>query len=225
MTRQQVIKQLLQQQEAEKPPPERHEFEETTGDMKCARCGCSVHKRCNEQTFQAFVEGPCLDRAYVLPHEGHASHALWQKGTKVTCAHCGLSLHLDGQNRIILTGAIRKPCKGAAIGGSPPLTEYFRSQPSQANQQAPFQATEDPQPLSEARRTAPVMSQDQAHQQMAQALHLKARMEGLLPGDHIFLRSLKATSSNQSPLLCQLRRHPRSQGTTWPQISSEQGSH
>ena len=165
MTRQQVIKQLLQQQEAEKPPPERHEFEETTGDMKCARCGCSVHKRCNEQTFQAFVEGPCLDRAYVLPHEGHASHALWQKGTKVTCAHCGLSLHLDGQNRIILTGAIRKPCKGAAIGGSPPLTEYFRSQPSQAAHQATRQLEEASRTGTEVKHTDSVQSQPQPQQQ------------------------------------------------------------
>ena len=137
-----------------------------------------------------------------------------RQGSKVSCAQCELSLHLDGQNRVILTGAIRKPCKGAATSGSPPLTEYFRSQPSQANQQAPFQATEDPQPLSEARRTAPVMSQDQAHQQMAQALHLKARMEGLLPGDFTFLRSLMAKSSNTNKLHWQLRRHQRSQTTT-----------
>ena len=167
LTRQQVIKQFLQQQAAETPPPERHQLEETTGYMKCVRCGCNVHKRCNEQTFQTFVDGPCLDREYVLPHGGHASHALWQKGPKVTCTHCGLSLHLDGQNRVILTGAIRKPCKGAANGGSPPLTEYFRSQPSQAAQQAPQPATEDPPPVHEASHTATHKSQDPAATQAA----------------------------------------------------------
>ena len=134
MTRQQVIKQLLQQQHAEPPTPNRHELEETTGYLRCVRCGSNVHKRSNEQAFQAFVDSQCLDQAYTQPHEGHTSHTLWQKGGEVSCTQCGLNLHLDAQRRVILTGAIRKPCKGAGTAGSPPLTEYFIKQSSAATQ-------------------------------------------------------------------------------------------
>ena len=58
-----------------------------------------------------------------------------RRGGKVTCAQCGLNLHLDGQQRLILTSEIKKPCKGSGISGSPPLTEIFRKQAEQASQQ------------------------------------------------------------------------------------------
>ena len=79
-TRQQVIKQLLQQQKDEVPPQQQHEFDETTGYLRCVKCGANVHKRSNEQLFQAFVQGQCLDQPYTATHEGHSSHVLWQKG-------------------------------------------------------------------------------------------------------------------------------------------------
>ena len=134
LTRQQVIKQLLQQQQDEAPAPNKHELEETAGYLRCVKCGSNVHKRSNEQAFQAFVTGQCLDQAYTKPHEGHTSHALWQKGGKVSCTQCGLSLHLDAQHRVILTAAIRKPCKGAVTAGSPPITDYFTKQATGAAQ-------------------------------------------------------------------------------------------
>ena len=56
---------------------------------------------------------------------------LWQKGSKVSCAQCGLSLHLDGQQRVILTAAFKKSCKGAAQVGTPPLTDFFARQGTQ----------------------------------------------------------------------------------------------
>ena len=122
-TRQQVIKQILQQQHEQPPPQQQHIFEETTGYLRCVKCGANVHKRSNEQLFQAFVQGQCVDQPYTAPHEGHRSHALWQKGTKVTCTQCGLSLHLDAHQRLILTAAVKKPCKGAGTG-SPPWKSF-----------------------------------------------------------------------------------------------------
>ena len=132
-TRQQVIKQLLQQQSAQAPPQQQHEFEETTGYLRCIKCGANVHKRSNEQTFQAFVQGHCKDQPYTASHEGHRSHVLWQKGTKVNCTQCGLSLHLDTHQRLILTTAFKKPCKGAGT----PLEEFFRRQATQTAPQSP----------------------------------------------------------------------------------------
>ena len=96
MTRTQVIKHLLHQQHEAKPPPQQHELEETAGYLRCVRCGTNVHKRSNEQVFQAFVQGQCLDQPYTQDHAGHSSHALWQKGNKATCTQCGITLHLDG---------------------------------------------------------------------------------------------------------------------------------
>ena len=98
------------------------------------RCGTNVHKRSNEQAFQAFVQGQCLDQPYTQDHAGHSSHALWQKGNKATCTQCGITLHLDGQHRLILTAAVKKPCKGSGSQSSTPLTEIFRKQLEQASQ-------------------------------------------------------------------------------------------
>ena len=131
MTRQQTIKQLLHQQTIQPPTAKQHEIAETAGYLRCVKCGTNVHKRSNEGTFQAFVTGQCMDMPYTHPHEGHSSHMLWQKGTKVSCTQCGLSLHLDGQHRVILTAAFKKSCKGAAQVGTPPLTDFFARQRTQ----------------------------------------------------------------------------------------------
>ena len=96
------------------------------------------------------MDSKCLDQPYTEVHTGHSSHALWQKGEKVSCAQCGLSLHLDGQQRIILTGALKIPCKGAAISGSPPLPELFRKQVEQATQKANSQDDNQGQSLAQA---------------------------------------------------------------------------
>ena len=40
-----------------------HTLEETKGYLKCANCGNSVHKRTNEDAFQAFVQGPMHQQA------------------------------------------------------------------------------------------------------------------------------------------------------------------
>ena len=157
LTRTQVIKQILQQQQEVTPPPQQHELEETAGYLRCVRCGTNVHKRSNEQVFQAFVQGQCLDQPYTSAHAGHTSHGLWQKGSKVTCTQCGVTLHLDGQQRLILTAAVKKPCKGSGSSGSPPLTEIFRKQMEQASQHSSpdsagdtsHMATQEPQALHE----------------------------------------------------------------------------
>ena len=146
MTRVQVIHQLLAKQQQEEPHPDQHRFEETTGYLRCGKCGCSVHKQTNEAAFTAFLQSPCLDRAYDQPHDAHSSHQLWQKGDKVSCKQCGLTLHLDGHQRVILTGANRRSCKGAASRGSPPLPELFRQQAQKASA---TQATLDTSPDDE----------------------------------------------------------------------------
>lgn len=78
---------------------DQHSLEETTGYLRCAKCGCSVHKhhkRINETASQPFIQAPCLDK----PHGGHASHVLRQKGERVTCRQCGLNLQLDADERV-----------------------------------------------------------------------------------------------------------------------------
>ena len=147
-TRAQVIKNLLEEQAQNQPEPAQHQFEATTGYLRCVKCGTSIHKRVNEAAFMTYLASKCLDQPYTEAHSGHSSHALWQKGEKVSCTQCGLSLHLDGQQRIILTGALKNPCKGAAISGSPPLPELFRKQVEQATQKANSQDDPQGQPLS-----------------------------------------------------------------------------
>ena len=148
LTRTQVIKQLLQQQETTKPPPGQHYLEETAGYLKCVRCGTNVHKRSNEQTFQTFVQGTCLDQPYQQEHAGHTSHVLWQKGNRVTCTQCGITLHLDGQQGLIHTAAVKKPCKGSGSQSSTPLTEIFRRQVEQASQHEASGSSSAPEPDS-----------------------------------------------------------------------------
>ena len=134
LTRTQVIKNLLTQQQEMQPPPQQHELEETAGYLRCVRCGTNVHKRTNEAAFQAFVQGQCIDQPYKHEHAGHSSHALWQKGNKAMCAQCGITLHLDGQHRLILTAAVKKPCRGSGSQSSTPLTAIFKKQLEQASQ-------------------------------------------------------------------------------------------
>ena len=116
------------------PPPQQHELAETAGYLRCVRCGTNIHKRSNEQAFQDFIQGRCYDQPYDTEHAGHNSHALWQKGSKVNCTQCGITLHLDGQQRLILTAAVKKPSKGSHSQSSTPLTEIFRKQMEQASQ-------------------------------------------------------------------------------------------
>ena len=157
MTRTQVIKNLLTQQQEMQPPSQQHELEETAGYLRCVRCGTNVHKRTNEAAFQAFVQGHCIDQPYTQEHAGHSSHVLWQKGNKANCTQCGLTLHLDGQHRLILTAAIKKPCKGSGSQSSTPLTELFRKQLEQASQSSTPDSNGDNSQLAEA-LTAPAES-------------------------------------------------------------------
>lgn len=121
----------MDHQQQNKPGKETHELEETKGFLRCGKCGCSAYKRTNEAAFQAFVQGPCIDQAYEQAHAGRPSHSLWQKGERVNCRHCGVHIHLDTQQPI-MTGALQKMCKGAAVSGS--LVELFRRQAEKASQ-------------------------------------------------------------------------------------------
>ena len=132
LTRAQVIADLLNQQKEQKSDSQRT-LEETKGYLKCTTCGNSVHKRTNEDAFQAFVKGPCINQLYEQSHPGHVSHVLWQRGDRLQCKNCGTQTQLDAHSRPILTNAFRKNCKGAAPAGSPPLTEIFRRQNAKAS--------------------------------------------------------------------------------------------
>ena len=194
-TRQQVIQQLLQQQQAQAVEQTQHELEETTGYLRCVKCGTSIHKRSNETTFQSFLTSSCLDQPCPHSHDGHQSHALWQKGSKVTCTQCGLSLHLDGQQRVILTASIKRPCKGAASAGTPPLTDFFARQTGGENthtQQRAAPLTEGgnhPTPRRLHFATPLTQAEDQRHPALAMNPSLDA-------GQH---QSPKSTARPEGP--------------------------
>ena len=134
-TRAQVIKDLLHRQQQQAPGPSEHQCAETTGYLRCFKCGVNTHKRVNEEAFQHFITSKCIDQAYPQPPQGHPSHSLWQKGEKVKCAQCGSHWNLDGEQHIITNQVLSKICKGAGTKGSPPLSEFFKKK-SDAHSQA-----------------------------------------------------------------------------------------
>ena len=125
-TRAQVIKDLLHQQTQEPPAHTERQYAETTGYLKCLKCGINIHKRINEPAFQQFITSQCIDQVFTDTHPGHTSHKLWQKGDRVRCTQCGTQWNLDGERRVISTQALLKPCKGAGMKASPPLSDYFK---------------------------------------------------------------------------------------------------
>ena len=133
LTRAQQIKALLDQQPTQ-PVPGQHQLAETTGYLKCLVCGINIHKRVNEGTFNTFIHSPCVNQAYTAAHQGHTSHALWQVGERVKCTQCGTQWNLDGQQRILATQALHKPCKGASTKVSTPLSEFFKKKDPSSSQ-------------------------------------------------------------------------------------------
>lgn len=112
LTRAQVIRQLLDQQQNTPPKPEHHWLQEIKGYLTCDKCGCSVHKRANEDLFNGFIQSRCIDEVFTKPHGAHSTHSLWQKGKGIKCRNCGLHNHLDEADRIILTKGLCNECKG-----------------------------------------------------------------------------------------------------------------
>ena len=150
LTRAQIIRNILQDQINRAPAPDQHHFEETTGYLKCTKCGTNIHKRVNEQAFKAYIQGPCLDCPFDGEHNGHPSHRLWQKGQKISCTSCGLQLHLDSNRRVITSTNFLKECRGAGTQGSPPIHTFFKATP-------PTQAEEEKAGLQQTQAT-PVSS-------------------------------------------------------------------
>ena len=130
-TRAQLIASLLEKQ-AQQQSDSAHTLEETKGYLKCTTCGQSIHKRTNEEAFNAYVQGPCVNQPFEHDHSGHATHLLWQRGDRIHCKHCGTQTHTDAQGRPIATATLQKACKGAPIAASPPLSEFFKRQTPQA---------------------------------------------------------------------------------------------
>lgn len=129
VTRAATIKRLLEVQQQHPQAADEHTFQETTGYLKCAKCSLSVHKRTNEESFQAFLHSRCIDESYVKGHDGHTSHALWQKGKGIKCLNCGTQSHLDAADRVVLTKALSKECQGNTQR-SPTLLQIFSAQAS-----------------------------------------------------------------------------------------------
>lgn len=50
------------------------------------------------------------------PTDADPNHEIW-----CICRLCGLQLHADGQNWLIVTANVKKICKGAALKGSPSI--------------------------------------------------------------------------------------------------------
>ena len=137
-TRAQVIKDLLQRQQQHPLAPEEHQYAETTGYLKCLKCGVNTHKRVNEEAFQTFLASPCVDRAFPTPPQGHPSHTLWQKGERVRCTQCGAQWNLHSEQRVIANQLLSKVCKGAGTKGSPPLSEFFKKKDTSNSSSPPL---------------------------------------------------------------------------------------
>ena len=146
-TKPQTIKELLAQQDTQPPGPDAHFLTETAGYLKCKKCGVNIHKRTNESAFTDFVNSKCVDQAYTQERQGHHTHALWQKGDKVTCTLCGVQWHLDSQKRVIATTAFRKESRGAGLKGSPPLSDYFKASQPAKEKDAPTDKRPTPRRL------------------------------------------------------------------------------
>ena len=126
-TRAQTLTEILKLQAEHPPTRNEHTFQQTTGYIKCGKCGMSIHKRANEEAFNSFMNSACIDEQYSQPHEGHKSHQFWQTGNRIHCRSCGIKAHLDADGRIILSANLKRECKGAATRGSPDLKEWFQA--------------------------------------------------------------------------------------------------
>ena len=144
LTRAQVIKDLLHRQQQQTPAHDEHQYAETTGYLKCLKCGVNTRKRVNEEAFQHFITSKCVDQAFPQPPQGRPSHTLWQKGEKVRCTQCGCQWNLDGEQRIITNQVLTKVCKGAGTKGSPPLSEFFRKKTDTSSQSAEASLSQPP---------------------------------------------------------------------------------
>ena len=136
LTRAQTIKNLLHQQQQQPPDPSDHHFAETTGYLKCLKCGVNTHKRVNEEAFQSFISSRCIDEQYTQSSQAHSSHSLWQKGGKVRCTSCGCQWNLDADCRIISNLHLTKACRGTSGKGSPPISEFFKRKSEALGQEA-----------------------------------------------------------------------------------------
>ena len=110
-TRASTIKQLLDLQQQQPRVADEHNLQETTGYLRCTKCSLSIHKRTNEESFQAFIRSRCVDESYTKPHAGHTTHSLWQKGKGIKCLNCGTQSHLDAEERLVMTKTLTKACQ------------------------------------------------------------------------------------------------------------------
>lgn len=69
------------------------------------------------------------ERVPMCEHDGHPSHRLWQKGSRLHCSSSGTQAHLDRESKVIITTSLKKECKGAATRGSSRIQEMVRKRP------------------------------------------------------------------------------------------------
>lgn len=93
-------------------------------------------------------------------------------GERVKCTQCGAQWNLEGQQRIITTQALHKACKGAALKGSPPLSEFFKKKdtPGSGSQEATTSQPEEGKTRPTPKRlhfSTELDEQEALHQQFA----------------------------------------------------------
>ena len=84
LTRAQHIKELLAKQ-ADQPDTGKHHLAETTGYLKCTKCGVNIHKRVNEAAFTEFIHMHTM-RDAVASRQQPAAHS--HPGTPQTLQGC-----------------------------------------------------------------------------------------------------------------------------------------
>ena len=225
-TRAQTIKNLLHQQQQQPPGPSDHHFAETTGYLKCLKCGVNTHKRVNEDAFHTFISSRCIDEQFTQTSHAHPSHSLWQKGEKVRCTTCGSQWSLDGERRIISNQHLTKACRGASGKGSPPISEFFKKKndgPSQASTPADQESHTGPTPrrlhfptaLDEQEAANQLYPTDSALEKagsshLTQATHPSPAVDSLPPGHLNDSRPLAAGSASSQE--CGEEESPTSDG-------------
>ena len=134
-----------------------HRWQPHRSGYQCSACGERVHQALTAETITDKLAQQCPQLLLLEEEhpEQHSPHQPIQR--KLTRAQIIANLiakqtaqqpesQLDAQQRPILTAVLKKPCKGAPIGASPPLTEIFRRQTAQASQSDDKQTRRSPDP-------------------------------------------------------------------------------
>lgn len=79
--------------------------------LVCAGCGQMILRRSSVDKLSIFIRNRCWNEARQPPPQwqGHLTHDLWRKGSKVTFLKCG-SQALSGENGFATSAKLKKQC-------------------------------------------------------------------------------------------------------------------